>query len=340
MKLRLKRLTIILLVISIISVTACTREELKDVNEVFNDFEVNYLIINHELANYYKGYDESLTDNSELIQLIENENISYYDNLRKSLEYLNKYKTSELEEVDRVTMETMKWYLQIEIEGEKYRNYNFSTNDWTGTGIDLGSYLLNNYKIENKADAEGYLEFLSKLNNHFDRIIEDLQEGENQGIIPSRKSIDEFIYDSSLLTRRNIQFSDFYKKFKNKVEKLSDIDEKEKEELIKRAEEEIVITVYPAYERLKKYALELRKKSSETSGPIWKYKNGDEYYEYLFKKTTSTNYTPEEVHEMALKEVERIKEEIMKILMENEEYKDLSFEEFIDLEAETYSVEV
>ena len=42
--------------------------------------------------------------------------------------------------------------------------------------------------------------------------------------------------------------------------------------------------------------------------------NGDDYYKHRLKIYTTTNYTPDEIHDIGLEMVDTIQEEILKIL--------------------------
>ena len=48
--------------------------------------------------------------------------------------------------------------------------------------------------------------------------------------------------------------------------------------------------------------------------PVWKFPDGDNYYQYQLTLNTTTNYTPEQIHQIGLSEVRRIKEEMWEIL--------------------------
>jgi uncharacterized protein (DUF885 family) len=73
--------------------------------------------------------------------------------------------------------------------------------------------------------------------------------------------------------------------------------------------------VYPAYRRLARHCDRLAPHAAITAG-VWELPNGDAYYRYILRSRTSTNMTPEEVHQLGLSEVKRITGEIRQCLTE------------------------
>ena len=71
-----------------------------------------------------------------------------------------------------------------------------------------------------------------------------------------------------------------------------------------KARQQIVDTVYPAYQRLIDYFIFLDDKVSENNG-VWALPDGDNFYRLAVRLFTTTDYTPEFLHEFGLSEVER-----------------------------------
>ena len=98
-----------------------------------------------------------------------------------------------------------------------------------------------------------------------------------------------------------------------KLKKISDINDSEKSKLYADVEHQISDTVYPAYKKLIAYFEQLESKATTDDG-VWKLPDGDAYYRYMLKSNTTTNMTPEQVHELGLREVDRIHSEMRSIL--------------------------
>ncbi len=83
--------------------------------------------------------------------------------------------------------------------------------------------------------------------------------------------------------------------------------------LLTAVEREIEENIYPAYQKLIDYFATLDPKAIEDHG-VWNLPDGDAYYALCLRTATSTDLTPEQVHEIGLKEVARIEGEMTAIL--------------------------
>ena len=102
--------------------------------------------------------------------------------------------------------------------------------------------------------------------------------------------------------------------FESKIDKIEDMSQEQKDTYKQQVEEEIGTTVFRSYSKLIDYFVQLREKATTDDG-VWKLPNGDAYYRHQLKQRTTTDLDPEEVHQIGLSEVVRIKEEMQAILL-------------------------
>jgi uncharacterized protein (DUF885 family) len=93
----------------------------------------------------------------------------------------------------------------------------------------------------------------------------------------------------------------------------AELDAAAQERIAAAAKSEIENTVYPAYGKLIEYFEEIDQKVDGNYG-VWNLPNGDELYRLALKFFTTTDYTPDYIHNFGLSEVERIQAEILAIL--------------------------
>lgn len=75
----------------------------------------------------------------------------------------------------------------------------------------------------------------------------------------------------------------------------------------------IETAVYPAYRGLIDYFRDLEGRATDDDG-VWKLPDGDAFYAHCLRSSTTTDLTPDEVHEIGLREVARIEAEMEAIL--------------------------
>ena len=207
--------------------------------------------------------------------------------------------------------------LENDIEDEKYRLYNYPVNQMFGTHSEIPSFLINMHQVANKGDAEAYISRLNGVEKMMDQLIVQLKEREEANIMPPK-----FIFPKVIDAAQNIlkgkPFDNSSKKstlledFTGKVTAL-DIPEADKKELLKNANEALKNSVKPGYDKLIYFLKDQETRAVVDSG-VWKFKDGEAFYNNALARTTTTNMTANEIHELGLKEVERIQGEMKKLM--------------------------
>ncbi len=95
--------------------------------------------------------------------------------------------------------------------------------------------------------------------------------------------------------------------------KEADLSESDQRRIALEARAQIENTVYPAYESLINYFEVLDDKVSENNG-VWALPDGDNFYRLAMRLFTTTDYTPDYLHDFGLAEVNRLQSEILDIM--------------------------
>jgi uncharacterized protein (DUF885 family) len=107
--------------------------------------------------------------------------------------------------------------------------------------------------------------------------------------------------------------SGFYGPFK----KMPDsIPAAEQDSLRAEAKTAIAENVIPSYRKMKEFFVNEYLPASFDQVGAWQWPNGDKAYAFFARKFTTTNMTPEQIHQVGLAEVKRIREEMEKVKAE------------------------
>ncbi|MFT6135923.1 MAG: hypothetical protein ACJAZM_002424 [Cyclobacteriaceae bacterium] len=183
------------------------------------------------------------------------------------------------------------------------------------------------HKLRDKSDVEAYITRLSKFDTKFNQIVEGLKIREEKGIIPPQFVIDRVLSEMSGFVGKNesmtinlevidedpIKSNILFTNFDDKVAQIEELTDEEKEAYRNQVATEIRTTVFDAYGSLIAYFETLKSKATTDDG-VWKFPDGEAYYQYQLSQNTTTDFTAEEVHQIGLSEVSRIKAEISDIL--------------------------
>jgi uncharacterized protein (DUF885 family) len=199
----------------------------------------------------------------------------------------------------------------------KYRLYNYPVNQMFGRHTDVASFLINMHLVTEASDAEAYVSRLNGVGPVFEQLLENLKLREELGVVPPR-----FVFPMAIESCRNIisgapfdesgEDSALWEDFRKKLQAL-DMEEPQKVMLQKKASEALVDVVKPAYNRLIAF-LEKQEAKATTEDGVWKFKDGAAFYDQALRLTTTTKLSSDEIHQIGLKEVARIHNEMRGIM--------------------------
>lgn len=195
----------------------------------------------------------------------------------------------------------------------KYRSYNYPVNQMFGAQSGKPAFLINMHRIEGISDANAYISRLNEFNTYFSQLIKNLEAREAQGIVPPTFVFDKVIQDSeNILAGKPFDTSDkkstLLKDFSEKVNRLK-ITTRKKNKLEILARQALLTSVKPAYSSLITFLKKQKVRANSDHG-AWKFPNGEAFYNNALKRTTTTDLTANEIHQIGLNEVARIHKEM------------------------------
>ncbi|WP_289118321.1 DUF885 domain-containing protein [uncultured Idiomarina sp.] len=237
---------------------------------------------------------------------------------KKHLEQVKAIDESKLNEQTKISWMLMKQKLENEIADYKWRHHNYPVNQMFGLHSSVASLLINQHRISSVDDAQDYISRLNGLPELFEQLAENLELRAEKGIIAPK-----FVYPYVISDSKNIitgapfddgEASALWGDFTGKLDKL-EIDKSQREQLLADAKKAMLESVKPAYENLIT-AVEGIAEQATTKDGAWKFPDGEAFYNNALQRTTTTDLTAEEIHEIGLSEMERIHEEMRAIMEE------------------------
>ncbi|RED50558.1 DUF885 domain-containing protein [Seonamhaeicola aphaedonensis] len=203
--------------------------------------------------------------------------------------------------------------LENYINDYKYRLYNYPVNQMFGAQSQKPAFLINMHRIDSVYDAEAYISRLNGFNKYFSQLLENIKTREANGIVPPKFVYDKVIQDSeNILVGQPFDNSDYQstllEDFMSKVNEL-EIDDTTKSALENQANEALLASIKPAYKGLISF-MKAQKERANTDHGVWKFPNGEAFYNNALKRTTTTDLTADKIHEVGLSEVTRIHNEM------------------------------
>ena len=316
----MKNLSILLITILLFS----CKQEVKNTPLSAEDVASNTLVFNSTLDSLYdyhisispvaQTYEGLKTNNDKWDVNNDSTNLFYYEMDKKELAYINSIDPASLNYQAQLTHRMYKASLEESIYFyDNWQDYSYPVNQMFGSHTWFPTFLMNVHTITSKEDALAWLSRLSKLDVKVSELLTDLDKCKANGVIAPK-----FVYPYVIKDCQNLlQGAPFNDKgvnplvadFTADVEALEGLSDVEKDVLVDSAKVLMVSVFKPAYESLISYVQEMEKIATDEAG-VWKFKNGDQYYLDRLKRTTTTNYTPQDVFDIGMSEIERIHAEM------------------------------
>jgi uncharacterized protein (DUF885 family) len=227
------------------------------------------------------------------------------------------FKPERLDQQAQLSYKLFEQEAEREAEEFKFRFDVYPVSQMRGVHAQIPTFLINIHRIDSVKDAEAYIARLNAIPKLFDQLIVNLQMREDKGVVAPRfvfslvldachKVIQGKPFDSS--AGNSPLLDDFTKK----IGALKDVDSATRDRLLSGATNALNESVKPAYEKLIVFLEGQSKRANDDAG-VWKFSDGAEFYTSALRRTTTTNLSADQIHEIGLKEVARIHGEMTKI---------------------------
>ena len=212
-------------------------------------------------------------------------------------------------EQEQLSEQLMVRDLKQEIESIDLKTYQMPIDQFNGVHLGAAQFVAV-MPFDSTKHYEDYLSRLEKLPVVFDQVVEVLKQGKQNNLMPP-----QFLLEKTVTQCRNIAkptgaentFGQPVVKFPMSV---PDADRKRLHDAILAAVDN---QVRPAYTKLADFLATEYAPKGRTEPGVWALPGGDALYRYDIRELTTTNMDPEQIHDLGLKEVERIEGEQLAI---------------------------
>lgn len=245
------------------------------------------------------------------------------ETLDRVREHFNKYKTEvaafddeTLTPSEQMSKAILLWECDINLSGLDFKKPEYMPIDqmWS---INLGAgQLASGASAQPFKTVEDYHNWLKRLEGYLDWMASaeaNMKEGMTQGYVLPKSLIVKVLPQLEAMTVEDLDSHLFFQPVKNFPEDFSEEDKKQLTEAYTTMVSEHII---PAYKSLHTFMAGDYMESGRESSGIEGIPGGKEYYDYQIKLYTTTNMTANEIHELGLSEVARIRSEMEKVKQE------------------------
>jgi uncharacterized protein (DUF885 family) len=286
--------------------TGSVAQRSKELSKLFSDIWEDKLKHSPEYASFLgdKRYNDQLSDYST-----QEVNASLARG-RAFIQRLSEIDTTGLSDQEQLSAELMLRSLIDDQEGAKFKEWQIPVNQFSGFHTDLPN-LVNDLQFDTVKDYDDYIARLKKVPTAFSQITTNMEMGIDEGRIPPQYLLEKVVVQTQTLADQKPAESPFATPLKKFPKTVSAADQKRTtEELL----DVIGTQVLPAYQRFAKFLkVEYVPKGRKDPG-AWALPNGDAYYAYRIRQSTTLNKSASEIHQIGLDEVKRDEAEMLAIV--------------------------
>jgi uncharacterized protein (DUF885 family) len=187
-----------------------------------------------------------------------------------------------------------------------WRNTPYVVIQNVGAYLDLPRYLDSDHPIENAADADAYLARMQSYARQLDGELGRIQAARGKGLVPPSFLIDKALAQMRLSAKNTRDGGSLVESIARRTKEIPG-------QWAGRARTIAENEIAPALDRQIAELEEQRKAAKDEAG-MWARPNGDDFYRWALKASTTTNMTPDEVHAMGQSELEQLHAEMDTIL--------------------------
>ncbi len=284
-------------------------------SDFFRDFTAEWMRANPNQAAATRYFTGAEQDRFEA-QLAPNTPAWRHDVVllaQKGLAELTTFDRARMTETERLSADLMQWQLNTLVEAEKFQDYQFPLEQFGGVNVNVPALLTVNHPLVTEKDAEHYVTRLGQVSARMDDAIAEARGLAAKNMIPPR-----FILRATIVQMR--QFiatapakNPFVTAFADRMAAAKTAPDARREELRAQAEKIVAAQVYPAWKRGIALLEPLVGRANDDAG-LWRFKGGDDAYKFALRRFTTTNLGAEEIHQIGLKRVAEIEQEMDGIL--------------------------
>ncbi len=197
--------------------------------------------------------------------------------------------------------------LRTDIEGAQFKPWEMPINQFGGPHTELVD-MVSLTPFDDVQDYENYISRLHKIPQLFDQIVANMRQGMRDRLMPPRYLLEKAARQGQEIADTSADASPFNKP----AEKFpSTISQPEQGRLRAAIQEAVSHDVIPAYHRLADFLRDEYALQGRSEPGVWSLPDGDARYRFAIRKMTTTDLTPDQIHEIGLKQLAQTESEMV-----------------------------
>ena len=250
-----------------------------------------------------KRWNDQLTDYSVS---------AYNDRLARGRDYLIRLSaidTTGLSDQEQLSKDLMARELADEQEAAAFKPWEMPVDQFNGLHSELPQ-LVSILSFDSVKDYNDYIARLKKIPTAFQQISDNMMTGIDDHRVPPKYLLEKVLVQVNAIAQQKPEDTPFARPLKKFPANISAADqERIKAELLDAVQKQVL----PAYTRFARFLQGQYIPAGRTEYGVWSLPDGDKYYAFRVRQSTTTDLTPDQIHQIGLDEVKRNEAEMLVI---------------------------
>jgi len=283
-------------------------------DEFFERFSAEWVRANPSLATssqYFSGPEQDRLDRMLTPNTAEWRR-AMVDRAKRGLAELRRFDRKQFSPSQRVSARVMEWQLDQIVRNESHEHTAYVFSQMRGEPGNVIRFMTDVHPIRNTRDTENYLARLSQVSEQLDQAILEAKQRATKGVIPPRFILAATIEQTQRLTVPPEQHV-LVTTLVDRMNRVPAITAEKKSEARGMAIKIVAESVNPALNRVIALLKEHQTKATADAG-LSRLPGGPAAYQERLRQFTTTNLTPDQIHNTGLEQVARISNQMDAVL--------------------------
>jgi uncharacterized protein (DUF885 family) len=269
----------------------------------------------------FLGRKEKYDQMNDMSEAFENQQLALLGETVKELK--TKFDYNKLSAEAKISYDIWIYQYEQAKAGQVFNKNNYVFTQFNGIQAFAAQFLINFHRVDELSDMEAYITRIAGVSTMIDQLLVRAKENAKAGTRPPRFAYEGVIeqagnlisgvpFDSGNDAKDSPLWMDVKRKVKGLVE-TKKITQDQADSFTVQAKEQLLTKFLPSYETLIKwFESDIANTQSNPSG-VSAQKNGKAFYDYMLSASTTTDLTANEIHDLGVKEVDRLTNEMIAI---------------------------
>jgi uncharacterized protein (DUF885 family) len=229
--------------------------------------------------------------------------------IQRGLGELARFDRARMTDAQRLSADLLRYQMQSHLDAARYEEYEFPLDQFNGANVGLVSALTVSHPLRMPKDASNYVTRLGHVAQRMAEAVAEAKQLAGKDRVPPRFILDATLAQMRLFVDQPASANPFVSVLSERAAAITVLPGAERTALVAEAEKIVAGAIYPRWKDAIALLESLLPRSAEHAG-LWRFEGGSAAYTHFLKTYTTTSLTPDEIHQIGLRQVARLERDM------------------------------